>query len=191
MPRKLIGPEAVLGEARAPLAEELAAELKGGRDYGQPQIYEQTYRTGKARVTVIWDAWDGMALQQRTATILRAYEIAEGPAARDRVALASGLTVAEAYAAGMLPFQVIAAVRASDPVTPEQVRQAMLEEGASELADPRTPQLRFATEEEAEACRQRLMKRLPGSADIWIISREPAAVDYVQAQDWMHAEADA
>jgi hypothetical protein len=56
--------------------------LKGGRDFGQPTIYEQ----------------------------------AEGAAYRDRIALASGLTVPEAHAAGMLPYQIIAALRKNDPV---------------------------------------------------------------------------
>src|SRR5438552_12410277 len=122
MARKRIGPEVRTGTVRRELAEALAAELKSGRDYGQPFIYEQEYRTGKLRVTVIWDEWDGMPLQERSATILRAYELAEGPAYRDRIALASGLTVPEAHAAGMLPYEIITALRKGDPVTGAQAR---------------------------------------------------------------------
>jgi hypothetical protein len=184
MPRKRIGPNVRSGQVRGELAEKLAAELKSGREYGQPLIYERHFRTGKASVTVIWDAWDRLPLQERTATILRAYEIAEGAESQDRVALASGLTVPEAHAAGMLPYQVMPALRKGDPVTPDQVRQAMLEEGASQLMDPRAPQLRFATEEEAEAARRRLIQRLPASEPIWIINREITVQDYARAQDW-------
>ena len=58
----------------------------------------------------------------------------EGREASDNIALASGLTVPEACAAGMLPYQILAAVRKGDPLTREQAQQAMLEEGASTLA---------------------------------------------------------
>jgi hypothetical protein len=187
MPRKRIGVPVQPARAAGGLVERLAAELKNGRDAGQPTIYEQEYSTGKLRVTVIWDEWDGIPLEDRSTAILRAYEQAEGAAYRDRIALASGLTVPEAHAAGMLPFQIITALRKSDPITFEQARQAFLEEGASQLADPQALQLRFATEEEAEACRQRLIRRFPGSDDVWIIHREITAQDFAKAQDWAQA----
>jgi hypothetical protein len=107
MPRKRIGPETRLGEARRGLAEKLAEELRHSKECGQPLIYEQELRTGKVRVTVIWDAWEGIPLRERTATIFRAYEIAEGDDAGERTALASGWTVPEAHAAGMLPYETI------------------------------------------------------------------------------------
>src|SRR5438105_29071 len=188
MPRKKMGPEVRTGEVKKDLADKLAAELKNSRPYGQPLIFEETYRTGKVRVNVIWDSWDGMPLQQRSATILRAYEIAEGEESRNRIALASGLTVPEAYAAGMLPYQIIAAVRKGDVVTPDQARDALLEEGGSQLFDPRVVQLRFAAEEDAEAARQRLIERFPGSEDVWIITREFTAQDFGKAQDWAQVE---
>jgi hypothetical protein len=188
MPRKRIGPEVRSGRVRGDLAEKLALELKSGREYGQPLIYEQQFRTGKASVTVVWDAWHGLPLQERTATILRAYEIAEGPESRDRVALASGLTVPEAHAAGMLPYQVLPALRPGDPVTLAEVHRAMLEEGASQLAGREAVQLRFATQEEAEAARHRLSQRLPGSEPIWLINRELMAQDLARAQDWAESE---
>jgi hypothetical protein len=188
MPRKKMGPELRTGEIHKELADKLAAELKNSKAYGQPLIFEETYRTGKVRVNVIWDAWNGMPLQQRSATILRAYEVAEGKESRDRIALANGLTVPEAYAAGMLPYQIIAAVRKGDVVTLDQAREALLEEGASKLLDPLAVQLRFATEEDAQAARQRLIKRFPGSEDVWIITREFTAQDFGKIQDWAEVE---
>src|SRR5438445_1935220 len=101
--------------------------------------------------------------------MLRAYEQAEGRDYRDRIALASGLTVPEAHAAGMLPYQVIAAVRKGDPVTADQCRKALIEEGASVLFGEDSPQLRFATEEEAEAARKRLAARLRNSEQVWVV----------------------
>ncbi len=44
--------------------------------------------------------------------------------------------------------------------------------GASQLLDPETLQLRFATSAEAEASKQRLSSRFPGSDDVWLIRRE-------------------
>lgn len=139
MPRVRIEGDVRFGAANKDLAAKLAEELKRSKECGQPLIYEQEFRTRRVRVTVIWDLWEGMSLQERTSTILRAYEMAEGREMRDRIALASGLTVPEAYAAGMLPYQVIAALRRTDPVTFEQARAAFLEEGASQLLNPPGP----------------------------------------------------
>src|SRR5258708_39726747 len=111
MPRIKMRPDAFTGTVKTALAEKLAAELKSDGKSGQPVIYERAFRTGKVSVNVIWDAWEGIPLQERSATILRAYEIAEGSASHDRIALASGLTVPEAHAAGMLPYQIIGALR--------------------------------------------------------------------------------
>src|SRR5215813_7448841 len=93
------------------LVERLVDELKSNRQSGQPMIEEEEFPTRKLRVNVIWDEWDRVPLEDRTATILRAYEQAEGRDYRDRIALASGLTIPEAHAAGMLPYQIIAAIR--------------------------------------------------------------------------------
>jgi hypothetical protein len=188
MPRKKIGPQTQLAQARRGLAEKLADELRRSKECGQPLIYEQEFRTGKASVTVVWDLWEGVPLRERTATIFRSYEIAEGDEARERVALASGWTVPEAHAAGMLPYEIIPALRRTDPVTPEQARQAFLEEGASQLLDPQAPQLRFATQEEAQACRHRLVRRFPGTDDAWIIHREVMTQDHATAEGWANAE---
>jgi hypothetical protein len=178
MSRKRIGLLLDQPAFRSGLADKLAAELKANRDFGQPLIYEQEYPTKKSRVMVVWDEWADASLEERSAIILRAYEQAEGASARERIALASGLTVPEAAAAGLLPFQVILGLRATDPVSPAQAREAMLEQGASTLNEEDGLQLRFATREEAEACRERLVKQLPGSEPIWIISRDPHLRDY-------------
>ena len=149
----------------------------GSTRLGQPTIEEEEFPTKKLRVNVIWDEWDRVPLEDRTATILRAYGQAEGREYRDRIALASGLTMSEAYAAGMLPYQVIAAVRKGDPVRTEQCRKALIEEGASVLFGEDNPQLRFSTEEAAEAARKRLAKRLPKSEPVWVVTKEVGTVE--------------
>ncbi len=179
MPRKRKGfaepPRRTVGS----LVERLADELKSDRQSGQPLIEEEEFPTKKLRVNVIWDAWDHIPLEDRTATILRAYEQAEDREFRDRIALASGLTVPEAHAAGMLPYQVIPAVRTGDPVTVEQCRKTLIDEGASILFGADNPQLRFATEEDAEAASKRLAARLPNSEPVWVIIKEVGTVE-----DW-------
>ncbi len=159
------------------LLAELAKELKNASEAGQPLIEEQVFpKTNAVRVTVIWDKWEPISEEDRFHTILQAYEEVEGKAFRERIALALGLTVPEAIETGLLPFQVTTALRSSDPVTLEQCREAMIAQGASVLLDPGKPQLRFATEEEAEACRQQLIRQLPGSEAVWVVAKEVARV---------------
>src|SRR6266481_683763 len=179
MPRKRSGFEEPPRHTVGNLVERLVDELKSDRQSGQPMIEEEEFPTGKLRVNVLWDEWDRVPLEDRTATILRAYEQAEGEEFRNRIALASGLTVPEAHAAGMLPYQVIAAVRKGDPVTTEQCRKALIEEGASILFGEDNPQLRFASEEEAEAEQKRLAARLPNSEQVWVITKEVGTLE-----DW-------
>jgi len=179
MPRKRRGFEEPSRRSVGNLVERLVDELKSERRSGQPIIDEEEFPTKKLRVNVIWDEWERVPLEDRTGTILRAYEQAEDRDYADRIALASGLTVPEAHTAGMLPFQIIAAIRKSDTVTPEQCRKALIDEGASILFGAEQPQLRFATEDDAEAARKRLAERLPDSAEVWVITKEVGMVE-----DW-------
>src|SRR5581483_83968 len=183
MPRIKMGFEDQPRKTDKKLVDQLVDELKAGRESGQPFIYEQAFSTGKLRVLVIWDTWKDLPLEQRTNIIHSAIEQSDGKDYRAKVALASGLTVPEGVAAGVLPYQIITALRKGDKVTFEQCRDAMLAEGASQLLGPKVPQLRFPTEESAEACRKRLTKRLPGSDDIWMVTREITAQDFGQASE--------
>jgi hypothetical protein len=142
-------------------------------------VDEEHFETGAIRVTVVWDKWDRVPPEDRSATILKSYELFGDEELRQHIGLSIGLTVPEAYASGLLPFQIMAALRRGDPVTPEQCRDALIAEGASILLDPDRPQLRFALEEEAEACRKRLVARLPASEPVWVITKEVGRVD-----DW-------
>jgi hypothetical protein len=73
MPRKRRGfaePRRTVGK----LVRQLVDELKSDRESGQPLIEEEEFPTKKLRVNVIWDEWDRVPLEDRTATILQAYE---------------------------------------------------------------------------------------------------------------------
>ncbi len=71
MPRKRIEVQSAMTSAGSGLAGKLAEELKSGREYGQPVVYEQEYPTKKSRVTVIWDEWADASLEERSSVILR------------------------------------------------------------------------------------------------------------------------
>ena len=189
MPRKVQehhgqGVLAALGLRHAALVPELVQEIKSNREFGQPRIDEQVFPTRAISVRVIWDKWEPHTHEHRSATILWAYQQALGKDYADRITLATGLTVPEARALGILPFQIIPALRPDDPVTAEQCRDAMIAEGASILGDRKVPLLCFATEAEAEASRVRLAERLPGSEPVWIITQQEAGV----TEDWAGME---
>ena len=84
MPRKRRGFEEPPRRTVGKLVERLVDELRSDRQSGQPMIEEEEFPTKKLRVNVIWDEWDRVPLEDRTATILRAYEQAEGREYRDR-----------------------------------------------------------------------------------------------------------
>jgi hypothetical protein len=75
----------------------------------------------------------------------------------------------------LLPFQVTTALRKNDLVTLEQCREAMIAEGASLLSDPRKPELRFATADQADEGVRRLVARLPESEPVWIVMKDGSA----------------
>lgn len=154
------------------LVSELRRELKEGHEFGQPVIHEEHFpKTGKIRATVLWDKWEGVPHEVRADAIQRAYAAAEGPEFGDKLALVVGLTYPEAYEEGIVPFQVVPLLRKSDPVTSEQCLDAMSHEGASKLFQ-KGLQLRFMSMEEAEASKNRLIERLPGSEAVWAITQD-------------------
>ncbi len=176
MPRKIHSPGTVTPRQHSQLVDELARELKTVRESGQPFIDEEHFETNAIRVVVLWDRWAEIPEDDRFDVIFNAYRTAEGETYANRIGLASGLTIPEAYASGMLPFQIVTGMRRGDSVTFDQCRRAMIEQGASTLLDPAWPQLRFATKEDAEACCRRLVARLPGSELIWLVADDTGRI---------------
>jgi hypothetical protein len=152
---------------------ELTAELKNSHPAGQPRIDEHVFpRTGKMRVVVLWDKWQDVPEYERIAVIQAAYEQVEPREFFDQIVMIMGLTFPEAYDDGLLPFQVIYALRDGDAVSSDACQRAMLVEGASTLFQPDPVVLRFATKPEAEDCIKRLQQSLPGSESVWVITSE-------------------
>ena len=131
MPRKLINPDLTprAGSSGVDLGEVLAEELRSRRESGQPVVEEEHFKTGLIRVSVLWDKWDRVPHEERRRSIIYAYRLAEGPEFAGKITLAGGLTYPEAYASGLLPFQIIPAWRSIDPISQEQCREAMISEG--------------------------------------------------------------
>jgi hypothetical protein len=175
MPRKLINPDRPVrvSSSGLGLGEALAEELRSKREFGQPVIEEEHFKTGLIRVSVLWDKWDRVPHEERTKAILHAYRLVEGPEFAGKITMAGGLTYPEAVASGMLPVRLFPALRGNDPVSPEQCHRALIDEGASILLDPDHPELWFSSEEEAKAARERLIDRLPESEPCWVIVTMP------------------
>jgi hypothetical protein len=171
MPRTKLPPAERLRRHPRSLVGLLAEELKSPKASGQPVVSEEHYKTGLIRVIVLWDRWKGWPHEDRTLSILSSYREAEGDEFADRISLATGLTFPEAISSGMLPFQIIPALRKGDPVTADQCVQAMIDEGASVLVYAENPQLRFPSEVDAKEALKRLSERLPQSEEVWQIVR--------------------
>jgi hypothetical protein len=158
--------------AREALVADLAREIKEPRRIGQPIILERAGMGNQSIVVhVIWDRWEDCPRDLRADIILDAYERALGPEYREKISLPIGIVVPEATAMGLLPydFRMRRQQRPQGPT--EEERQVMIEAGASTLSDPRRPQLRCATEDDADATYQYLRERLPNSW--WIVVEEP------------------
>ena len=151
---------------RDQLADELADRLLDPRDDVQPIVLSHKIgRSGKWSVTVIWDRWSGLSMQDRTEIIYLANEKRQEPA---DIAIATGLAIDEAINLGYLPYQIQTARMRTDQVTLAELRKAMIAEGA--LPTSTGPQLRYVTEEAAVVAYRRLQTRLPGP--YWMIVKE-------------------
>lgn len=170
--RRVSGPPNV--ERFRHLVEELSGEIASPKEIGQPVVEEETFpRTGLKGLTVIWDKWSPLRDEDRTGVILEAYGRAVGEAEKDKVAFAVGLTMSEAADTGKLPYSIEPWVRESDGISLDRIREVVLGLGGTLIEhDFPLPQLRFATREAAEEGRKKLLERLPGSEQIWLISQD-------------------
>jgi hypothetical protein len=170
MPRHILAPKTSIGE-RQPLTTDLVREIKAPRPMGQPIILEDGNVGGDSvRIQVVWDRWENVAGELRSAIILDAYATALGDEYRRKIKLALGMTVPEAVEVGLLPFQIMTARRRDEEPSCEEYRKAMIDAGASRLLGEDRPQLRFATLDDAEAAMEHLQDMLPKSR--WIIAQE-------------------
>jgi hypothetical protein len=84
--------------------------------------------------------------------------------------MALGLTQEEAAEMGYLPFQIVAIVRKTDPVGPNDVRKAMESVGGIHVKVGASLQLRYPSQEYAEEAYRQLALKIPGP--YWAITQE-------------------
>lgn len=157
----------------ADLVAVLASELTTPKTFGQPLVMEEEFpRTGRLGVTVVWDRLYSVSDLDRPAIIRNAYE-AVHPDKAKRIAFVSGYTVPEGVEAGLLPYAVTPLIRKTDPPNWwDDCLAAMVAVGASTLADPKRPTLRFPTLEQAEVCWSELKARVAGAESVWVVSHD-------------------
>lgn len=161
-------PPAEAGEERGDLLADLVAELTDPKPFGQPVIIEDdTPETNSLRVQVAWDRWEDCPREARSGIVTDAYEHVYGPERRKEITLALGLTIPEAAAIGLLPFQVVPGRHKAGQPSADEYRQAMVAAGASVLSDAQKPELRCATLDDAQTLIEHLEQALPNSK--WII----------------------
>lgn len=162
MPRH-VRSDTTTAERMDELVLELARELNRPKSFGQPIILEdQTPKTNTVRTQVVWDRWDECPEHLRTDAILEAYESAFGTDFRRKITLALGVTLPEAIAIGLLPYQVLYRTKGMKKEN-EKAYRAMREFGATTLEDSERPMLRFATLDAADVAVELLEKKIPGS----------------------------
>jgi len=146
------------GKAVVPLDEALK---KVGEAQGRPVIFERAIPgTDGFHVIVLWDRWEDLPKAERDFIIYDAYE-RSAPDIASKLTFVMGVTYDEASAVNLLPYHVIPLRKGSDAVTPAQVREAMLAEGA--IQTPSGLKLWFPTRDLAQGALQRLSKRVPSA----------------------------
>ncbi|MCI0637726.1 MAG: hypothetical protein L0Y72_08850 [Gemmataceae bacterium] len=159
-------------KAHDKLVKRLVQELKSPGNDVQPLILEQFIEgTGSRHVHVIWDDWQGLIDEQRSAVIEEAYAQAEGAKAASEITLASGVTPDEALVLGLLPFKVVPTRKRHEAKPPmADYKKAMKAESRRTVLGDRSEELRYPRVEDAEAAISRLGKALPGSE--WTVVQE-------------------
>jgi hypothetical protein len=158
--------EALTPQRRAALLERLTEERQRPTPDG-PVVFEiPLEQSDKFDVMVVWQEWESVRSEDRSAIIREAYQ------GDQKVAQALGVTYQEAMEQQLLPYAVVPMVR-RDEVDPDKVREAMIQEGGIQLERDRVD-LRFPTMAMAEASHQRLVQRLPRG--YWSIVQTVAAI---------------
>ena len=83
------------------LRDELAAELRGPKEEGEPEIIIEHPSPGTTHLYVIWSRWEGLEQLVRSRVILDAFTAARGEKESVAVTVSMGLTRAEAERLGI------------------------------------------------------------------------------------------
>ena len=156
----------------ASLVGGLYEAMRAGAAKGQPLVFVNRIGTsGALNVTVVWQAWSDLGHQARSDIIMDAYR----RMGAEKIPIALGVTFEEAISSGLLPFSIVPLVRESDPISPDRIRTALLQEGAVETSGGLL--LRFADSRQAQEAYRRLVQSAPGP--YWSIVHEIKTVTSV------------
>ncbi len=156
----------------ASLVGGLYEAMRAGAAKGQPLVFVNRIGTsGALNVTVVWQAWSDLGHQARSDIIVDAYR----RMGAEKIPIALGVTFEEAISSGLLPFSIVPLVRESDPISPDRIRTALLQEGAVETSGGLL--LRFADSRQAQEAYRRLVQSAPGP--YWSIVHEIKTVTSV------------
>ena len=141
------------------LLDRLLSELRSPGERGEPLILQNSIgEMGHVNVYVVWSRWKGISPNHREHLIRDAYR-AFDPGLSDKIVIASGLAFEEAIADGVLPIRIFPSGVGVDPSTSEEIRAAMIEEGAIETSHGL--ELRYPSVDEAAPAYDRLDQRFP------------------------------
>ena len=153
------------GERRV-LLERLESELAGKKPVSGnvaweiPLIFEIPLErldgpSDRMDVFVVWDSFQNLRSDERTALILEAYHDRA-----DQIVQALGVTRQEASDQCLLPYDVTSLIL-DDDIDTNEVNQAKLEEGGFSVSQDKVV-LRFPTRSMAEAAARRLLAKFRG-----------------------------
>lgn len=164
-----------LAQTKDRLVGQLARRIAAPATLDEPFILQDRVPQTRTRhVVVIWDKWSDLDRSGRSKIILDAYEKAE-VLGNDSLSVAMGLTQQEAMQMGYLQYSIITLRKNSDPVTLEQLKQAMESVGGIHVRTGSLLQLRFPTKELAQEAYRQLVTQIPGP--YWGIQHEASSTD--------------
>jgi hypothetical protein len=144
-------------ERRQSLVQRLAAERKGEAAPGGPVIFEIPLpQPNLVDIVVIWEEWKDVAPQLRNQLIEECYSGSDVS-----IALALGLTYAEALEQGVLPYRVRLEGQTSKSYPKEEFDKAARMAGG--FAGEGDVELRFPTIANAQEAIRLLQEQLPGT----------------------------
>jgi hypothetical protein len=167
-------PQWTAAESREYFVDQLTRELRdeaaktspGEDTRTRPVIFEIPINRDQSsiHVIVVWDWWEGVSPEDRTAIITEAYERFDesgnlNEPIAPRITVAIGATPADVNQLGLLPYRVEPVIMHGETKDIEKVWKAMWEEGA--IAGTDRPILAFPTRQMADDAYDRLKEKLP------------------------------
>jgi hypothetical protein len=148
---------------RAELIDKLMNELAGKGESIGPVIFEIPLDgMSQIDVLVVWDEWEPVRPEDRSAIILEAYK-----KQKVKVGLASGATHAEALEQDLLPYTITSNPPHGEKAAPDKLRVAKLAAGGIPVGGQIV--LRFPTMSTAHTALQKLSELFPDG--YWTIVR--------------------